>query len=232
MLSLIFLHPVAQITFHTAPKPSVQSEVSGTAPVVLAPWMVDALMIAGAILLLLIVFALRGLLRAAVRPEDPGPARRRPVRRIVPGTPRRPAASAAQGRSILIDGSNVMYWDGNTPSLAPLSRVVADLKHRGFTPGIVFDATAGHRLFGRYMDDRHFARVLDLPEPQVLVVPKGRQADPYLLATARSLKARIVTNDRFRDWADRHPEVREPGFLIRGGVEDGKLKLDGLEARA
>ena len=35
-----------------------------------------------------------------------------------------------------------------------------------------------------------------------------------------------VTNDRFRDWADVHPEVREPGHLIRGGYRDGVLWLD------
>ena len=37
--------------------------------------------------------------------------------------------------------------------------------------------------------------------------------------------ARIVSNDRFRDWEDRHPEVRDPGRLIPGGYRDGVLWL-------
>lgn len=61
-------------------------------------------------------------------------------------------------------------------------------------------------------------------------MPKGKQADPYLLETAREKNARIVTNDRFRDWADTHPEVLQPGFLIRGTIRDGKVDLNGMKA--
>jgi hypothetical protein len=41
---------------------------------------------------------------------------------------------------------------------------------------------------------------------------------------------RIVTNDRFRDWAEAHPEILEPGFLIWSGMRDGKVWLKGLQA--
>jgi len=37
----------------------------------------------------------------------------------------------------------------------------------------------------------------------------------------------VVSNDRFRDWAEAHPEVLEPGRLIRGGFRGGKLWLEG-----
>lgn len=37
--------------------------------------------------------------------------------------------------------------------------------------------------------------------------------------------ARIVTNDRYRDWAEAHPEIATPGHLIRGGWREGKLWL-------
>ena len=71
--------------------------------------------------------------------------------------------------------------------------------------------------------------MLQLPVNQVFVVPKGTQADPYILDTARKFSARIVTNDRYRDWAEVHPEVAEPGHLIRGGMRDGMVWLQGVE---
>jgi hypothetical protein len=58
------------------------------------------------------------------------------------------------------------------------------------------------------------------------VVNKGNPADPTILAAARDLKARIVSNDRYRDWTESHPEVAKPGHVIRGGYRDGNLWLD------
>jgi hypothetical protein len=128
---------------------------------------------------------------------------------------------------ILVDGSNVMHWKNETPQITTVLAVVRALEVRGFAPGVVFDANAGYKLADRYMNERDFARLLYLPENQIFVVPKGTQADPYLLRAARGFDARIVTRDRFRDWAEEHPEVKEPGFLIRGGYRaSGELWLD------
>lgn len=147
---------------------------------------------------------------------------------------RRPRATAAQTEDetwILVDGSNVMHWQDGVVGLAPLAEVIARLKAIGYVPGVIFDANAGWKLQGYYMHDQGFARLLGLEARQVLVVPKGTQADTYLLETAREFGAKIVTNDRFRDWAEAHPEVLEPGFLIRGGMRDGKVWLQGLAAK-
>ncbi len=132
---------------------------------------------------------------------------------------------------ILIDGSNVMHWQDNTPAFDPLTKVIAQLQGLGYLPGIVFDANAGWKLQGRYLNDGQLASLLGLERRQVLVVPKGSQADPFLLQTAREYGVRIVTNDRFRDWADQHPEVLDPKFLIRGGMREGKVWLQGLGAK-
>ncbi len=64
---------------------------------------------------------------------------------------------------------------------------------------------------------------------QVMVAADGLPADAFPLQTAREFGARIVTSDRFRDWAEAHPEAKEPGFLIRGGMRDGRVRLSGLE---
>lgn len=127
------------------------------------------------------------------------------------------------GRRVIIDGSNVMFWNGGTPALETVDAVVRDLAGRGFLPGVIFDANAGYKIANRYQDDAELAQRLGLPADRVLVVPRGTPADVIILKTARALKAPVVTNDRFRDWAADYPEVAEPGFLIRGGLRDGKV---------
>lgn len=144
--------------------------------------------------------------------------------------PRRTKADHTPENWILVDGSNVMHWQDNSPQLAPVHLVVNELKSLGYVPGVVFDANAGWKLMGRYLHDGDFALLLGLEKRQVLVVPKGTQADPFLLETARDFDARIVTNDRYRDWAEAHPKVLEPGFLIRGSLRDGKVWLKGMES--
>jgi hypothetical protein len=153
--------------------------------------------------------------------------RPRRARRRVPRT-----STGDNRQAVLVDGSNVIYWLDNTPQLAPLLQVVDDLSRRGLKPGVVFDANVGYKLNGKFKGERELSRMLSLPRDQILVVPKGMQADPFLLETARGLKARIVTNDRYRDWADRYPDVATSERLIRGGVRDGKVWLAGLEAKA
>ena len=106
-----------------------------------------------------------------------------------------------------------------------------ELVRQGFRPGVVFDANVGYKLTGQFLGERELARLLSLPRDQILVVPKGSQADPFLLETARDLKARIVTNDRYRDWTDRFPDVAQPDKLIRGEIRDGRVWLKGMEAK-
>ncbi len=127
---------------------------------------------------------------------------------------------------IVVDGSNVLHWHDGAPQIETVRAVVTLLKQRGFTPGVVFDANAGYKIVGSYQHDHALGRMLGLPEDRVMVVPKGTSADPTILAAARDLNAPIVSNDRFRDWTDRHPEVNEPGRVIRGGIRDGQLWLD------
>lgn len=135
-------------------------------------------------------------------------------------------ASAPAKHHVIIDGSNVMHWQDGKPSLDPVIGVVGLLTEQGLTPGVIFDANAGYKTHDRYQDDGDMARCLGLPEDRVLVVPKGVQADPYILKAARDLGARVVTNDRYRDWQADFPEVARPGFLIRGGMREGAVWLN------
>ena len=119
-----------------------------------------------------------------------------------------------------------MHWKDGVVAISSVREVVDALKARGFTPGVVFDANAGYKIADRYLHHDAMARQLGLPEDQVMVVPKGTQADQVVLAAARDHKARVVSNDRFRDWAEAHPEVAAPGHLVRGGFAEGKLWLE------
>lgn len=144
--------------------------------------------------------------------------------------PRR-ARGKIKPKWIVIDGSNVMHWKDGTPQIDAVRQVIIKLTNEGYTPGVVFDANAGHKLLGRYQHDYAFGKLLGLPQDRVMVVNKGEPADPTILAAARDLRARIVTNDRYRDWTESHPEIATPGHLIRGGYRDGQLWLDMAEAQ-
>lgn len=132
---------------------------------------------------------------------------------------------------VVVDGSNVMYWNDNTPKIDTVREVLDQLSALGFTPGIMFDANAGYLLMGQYVHDQTFEKVLELPRDHVMVVHKGVPADISILEAAREYGARVVSNDKFRDWAETYPEVQKPGFLIRGEYLAGKLCLDLGNAR-
>lgn len=173
---------------------------------VLQPELSDFILVAGPAALASLYLLLRAMARrppAALAPRDPGP----PLEHIV------------------VDGSNVMHWKDETPQLSTVREVLSYLRLHGYKPGIVFDANAGYKITGSYLHDHALGKLLGLPEEQVMVVPKGTPADPLVLAAARDLGARIVTNDRYREWADTHPEVRDAGHLVRGGYRDGQLWL-------
>ncbi|MEL7465352.1 MAG: hypothetical protein AAFN79_14880 [Pseudomonadota bacterium] len=138
----------------------------------------------------------------------------------------RRGARRGQGAPLILDGSNILYWKDKTPKLEPLREAIRMLRSRGYAPGVVFDANAGYLVAGGYLHHDGFAKLLGLPSDNVMVVPKGEPADVFILNAARQLGARIVTNDRYRDWADRYPEVATPGYLIKGGYGENGLWLD------
>lgn len=134
-------------------------------------------------------------------------------------------ARRARRQYIVIDGSNVMHWQGRQPSVATLRTVLTELIRRGFTPVVWFDANVGYKIGDRYLGPHPLAKLLDISAQQVLVAPKGLPADPLLLDCAIKLQTKVVTNDRFRDWAESYPQAKEPGFLVTGNICDGGVAL-------
>ena len=131
--------------------------------------------------------------------------------------PRRPV--------IVVDGSNVMHWQDDVPTIEALERVLADLTAKGFVPHVFFDANVGYKLVGRHLDPGALARALALPRSQIFVAPSRTPADPLLIAHALRIQARIVSNDRFRDWRDDFPEVSDEGRLVPGRLKGEQVEL-------
>lgn len=192
---------------------------------VLVAWVAqspEALMVVGPAAIASLWILLKALL-AWLRPPLPQPgseaAAERPRRRVLPRRHKR------RPKLIVVDGSNVMHWKDNTAQLATLLEVLRALEARGYTPGVVFDANAGYKISGSYRHDFAFGKLLGLPQDRVMVVNKGEPADPVVLAAAREHGVRVVSNDRFRDWAKDFPEVANPAHFLRGGYRDGVLWL-------
>jgi hypothetical protein len=128
-------------------------------------------------------------------------------------------------RYIVVDGSNVLHRR-DPLGLATVKEVVNNLKSNGFTPVVWFDANVGYKISDAYMGPYKLALALGLPERQVFVAAKGTPADPLLLQGAQDLQARVVSNDRFRDWASDFPQVQNAGTFLRGRVTDGVIALE------
>ena len=141
--------------------------------------------------------------------------RRRPADRNVPRRvpPRR-------GPTILVDGSNVLHWNG-APSAKVLSRVVQTLQEKGERPHVYFDANAGYKLQDRYLGPAALGAMIGLPAGQVTVADSGTPADPLLLDHAARSRLRVVTNDQFRDWRVQYPVAARRGTLVKGRWQDG-----------
>ncbi len=204
------------------------ASVIGLALAAALPGWQDLVMLAGPMLLASSWLLLRaGLARGAA---DRGRAAHSIHRQVseLTGPPRRGVFARKQSspKYVVVDGSNVMHWKDNVPQIESVRAVVDMLTAAGYAPGVVFDANAGHKLMGKYKHDHAFGKLLGLPDDRVMVVAKGTPADPVILASARELGARIVSNDRFRDWAETHPEVAKPGHVIVGGYRDGQVWLD------
>ncbi len=127
---------------------------------------------------------------------------------------------------VVIDGSNVMHWFDETPSLNTVSQVAQHLIDLGYWPIVWFDANVGYKVGSRYMGEAALARHLPVSAKAIRVAPKGSPADPLLLAEAGRLRARVVSNDKFRDWTEEFPQLHDESFLIRAKVHATGLTME------
>lgn len=144
-----------------------------------------------------------------------------------PRTPLKSAPSkwrAYAGRQIVIDGTNVLYWDGETAQMDTLRSVVDYLKQRDINPIVFLDASSRHHLKDKSLTEKGFARALGLPQVRVMVCPAGTEADVFILKFAAKEGLPILSNDRFGDRAKLTKGIK----IVKGVMTGGRPILDGL----
>ncbi|OAN72891.1 hypothetical protein A8B82_19665 [Sulfitobacter sp. EhC04] len=141
-----------------------------------------------------------------------------------PVAPPREQIAAKDRQDIAIDGTNVLYWDGEDAELASLRLVVYALVKRKFAPVVFLDASSRHHLKDKSLTEKDFAKALGLPQNRVMVCPAGTEADAFLLQYAKENNMPVVSNDQFRDRAQIAGKLR----LVRGIFANGKPIFEGL----
>lgn len=126
--------------------------------------------------------------------------------------------SASGRRMVVIDGANVAYEErnaGGKPKFANLLKVRRELEEKGFESVILVDASLKYDI-----DDQEQLENL-IRSQQVRQVPAGTDADFFIIQFSQELDALIVTNDRYKDYADQYPWVTErrlPYMIVKGEV--------------
>lgn len=117
-------------------------------------------------------------------------------------------------RLAIVDGSNVAHsTEAGGARLVNIVLVCRKLVEEGYRPIVVADAALRHQID----DPAEFERMVEVGE--IHQAPAGTDADYFILAFARELEGRVVSNDRFKDRLDAFPEAREQviRFMIVGG---------------
>ena len=119
---------------------------------------------------------------------------------------------------VIIDGANVAYEErsaGGKPKLSNLLRVRGELEERGLEAVIIVDASLKYDI-----DDQSQLEVL-IQSQKVRQVPAGTDADYFIIQLADQFNARVVTNDRYRDYLEQYPWINDrrlPYMIVKGEV--------------
>ena len=138
-------------------------------------------------------------------------------------------------KTVIFDGSNIYHFGHDNKLDAQLLGAIAhQLRAEGYRIVCFFDANIFHRLseHGAFpSDQRHSIAMLDdifgLRLDEIYVVPKGVQADKYVLDSLKHLPISFaVTNDQYRDYAKKYPTVMKGNQWRKGVViSKGEIKL-------
>jgi len=139
-------------------------------------------------------------------------------------------------KTVVFDGSNIYHFglDHKIDAL-PLGALVSALRSEGYRIVCFFDANIYFTLrengaFKRgnsRFSIRIIQKIFELEENEIYVVPKGVQADKFIVETLSHLPISFaVTNDRFRDYEDVYPFLTEDNQWRKGvKIQGRQLKL-------
>lgn len=131
---------------------------------------------------------------------------------------------------ILIDGNNVMRATQGEYHPSYLSIIVRELSLRGCEWQIIADANIGYLIDKNAtgQEKSEFANLREMAGPRFVMVPGGSRADEFLLLLANTDNASIITNDRYRNYAELYPWVRDASRLLKYMVVAGRILVPGL----
>lgn len=145
------------------------------------------------------------------------------------------------GTKIFVDGSNVARNNGDSasgdkPKAKNIQLVIEKIREFGFKDIVVLcDANLEHEIDDKEVFD-------DLKELKLIKnVPFKTDADEFIINYAKKFETRIITNDRFKDWAlkdkwvnDHADDVSIRFMIIDDEVEfstrSGKIKAESFKA--
>jgi hypothetical protein len=138
-------------------------------------------------------------------------------------------------KTAIIDGSNIYHFGhGKKVDAQPLGLLANSLRDEGYRVVCFFDANifftlTEHSAFAA--DERHSIGLLmdifGLAAHEIYVVPSGVQADGFILESLHQLPISFaVTNDLYRDFVDKYPDVMQSKHWRKGvSLTKNEVKL-------
>lgn len=130
-----------------------------------------------------------------------------------------------------IDGLNICKYQHDQHRIVSLGYLIIlleELLKRKHTFFIFFDTSTNKELSKN--NEGEIYRELKVQYPGILMeVPSGTEADEFLLLRANTEDAKIITNDRYRDYQDDYPWVINNNWrLIKGLIGERRLQIPEL----
>ncbi len=119
---------------------------------------------------------------------------------------------------VVVDASNVAHHvkgEDSKPQMANILAAVKALEESEDEFVIIADASLRHEIDNK----EEFDKLLE--NDNVEEVPPGNDADHFILDIAYSEKAKILSNDKFRDYADEFKNINS--FRIPFTIKNGRL---------
>ncbi|MDY6966219.1 MAG: hypothetical protein SVM80_09695 [Halobacteriota archaeon] len=134
-----------------------------------------------------------------------------------------PDEEGGEGKiDLVIDASNVAYWEDAKPKLGSVIAVIDRLD----ALEISYLCVVGPRL-RHVIDDRVGLENL-LKRSNIIQSPAKKDADVFVLDYANKYNSRILSNDQYNEYRSKYPILLEKGRIVEGLIFDGKISVPDL----
>jgi|GEM_PF-7017417 len=110
---------------------------------------------------------------------------------------------------IIIDGMNVMMAGEKIGKVAKLEKVLDILEGAGLRTCTICDASVKHKEFYLIFEKKYEKWM----NKKIFICPAGTSADALIIPLARDNKALILSNDSFKEWESKYPDL--PKHLVK-----------------